>query len=129
MLLTRGRVCRLKLLLALASTVILGSESRATCDHVLLSQIRDFPFRRLLRLAGLRLRYSTPPPHGILAKLKVKVKVKVGVTLRLAVYRQSVCLGVKLLETNDQSFFSQLNPCFKSPYVTSSLTRRWVCLL
>jgi hypothetical protein len=32
----------------------------------LLSQIRDFPFRRLLRLAGLRWRYSTPPPHGIL---------------------------------------------------------------
>jgi hypothetical protein len=30
----------------------------------LLSQIRDFPFRRLLRLAGLRWRYSTPPPHG-----------------------------------------------------------------
>jgi hypothetical protein len=31
---------------------------------VLLSQIRDFPFRRLLRLAGLRRRYSTPPAHG-----------------------------------------------------------------
>jgi hypothetical protein len=30
----------------------------------LLSQIRDFPFRRLLRLAGSRWRYSTPPPHG-----------------------------------------------------------------
>jgi hypothetical protein len=37
--LTRGRVCRLQLLLAL-------------------------PFRRLLRLAGLRWRYSTPPSHG-----------------------------------------------------------------
>jgi hypothetical protein len=23
-----------------------------------------FPFRRLLRLTGLRCRYSTPPPHG-----------------------------------------------------------------
>jgi hypothetical protein len=51
--LTRGRVCRLQLLLALASTVILGSEFRGTRDHVLLSQIRDFLFRRLLRLAGL----------------------------------------------------------------------------
>jgi membrane-associated phospholipid phosphatase len=61
--LTRGRVCRLLLLLALASAVILGSESRGTCDHILLSQIRDFPFRRLLRLAGLRWRYSTPSPH------------------------------------------------------------------
>jgi hypothetical protein len=42
--LTRGRVCRLKLLLAFASAVILGSASRATRDHILLSQTRDFPF-------------------------------------------------------------------------------------
>jgi hypothetical protein len=27
-------------------------------------QIQDFPFRRLLWLAGLRWRYSTPPPNG-----------------------------------------------------------------
>jgi hypothetical protein len=33
--LTRGRVCRLQLLLALASAVILGSESRGTRDHIL----------------------------------------------------------------------------------------------
>jgi hypothetical protein len=59
--LTRGRVCRLQLLLALASAVIFGSESRGTRDHILLSQIRDFHFRRLLRLAGSRLRNSTPP--------------------------------------------------------------------
>jgi hypothetical protein len=32
------------------------------------------------------------------------VKIKVGVTLRLAVYRQSVHLGVKPLETHDQRF-------------------------
>jgi hypothetical protein len=63
--LTRGRVCRLQLLLALASAVILGYESRGTRDHILLSQIRDFPFHRLLRLAGSQWRYSTPPPHGI----------------------------------------------------------------
>jgi hypothetical protein len=48
--LTRGQVCYLKLLLDLASAVILGG----TRDHILLSQIRDFTFRRLLRLAGLR---------------------------------------------------------------------------
>jgi hypothetical protein len=36
-----------------ASAVIFGSESRGTRDHILLFQIRDFPFRRLLRLAGL----------------------------------------------------------------------------
>jgi hypothetical protein len=57
--LTRGRVCRLQLLLALGSAVILGSESRGSRNHILLCQIRDFPFHRLLRLAGLRWRYST----------------------------------------------------------------------
>jgi hypothetical protein len=50
--LRRGRVCRLQLLLALANAVIFGSESRRTRGHILLSQIRDFPFRRLLRLAS-----------------------------------------------------------------------------
>jgi hypothetical protein len=62
--LTRGRVCRLQLLLALTSVDIFRSDSHGTRDHNLLSQIRDFPFRRLLWLAGLRWRYSTPPPHG-----------------------------------------------------------------
>jgi hypothetical protein len=52
---------RLQLQLALASAVIFGSESRRTRGHILLSPIRDFPFRRLLRLAGSRWRYSTPP--------------------------------------------------------------------
>jgi hypothetical protein len=47
---TRGWVCRLQFLLALASAVILGSKS---CGA------------RLLRLAGLRWMHSTPPPHGI----------------------------------------------------------------
>jgi hypothetical protein len=41
--LTRGRVCRLQLLLVLANSVILKSESRGTHDHILLSQIRDSP--------------------------------------------------------------------------------------
>jgi hypothetical protein len=63
--LTRGRVYRLQLLLAFASAVIFWSESRRTRGHILLSQIRDFLFRRLLRLAGSRRRYSTPPPHGL----------------------------------------------------------------
>jgi hypothetical protein len=58
--LTRGRVCLLYILLALASTVILESESRGNRDHILHSQIRDFPFRHLIRLAGSRWRYSTP---------------------------------------------------------------------
>jgi hypothetical protein len=41
--LTIRRVYRLQLLLALASPVILGSESRGTRDHISLSQIRDSP--------------------------------------------------------------------------------------
>jgi hypothetical protein len=41
--LTREWVCRLQLLLVLASAVILGSESRGTRDYILLSQIRDYP--------------------------------------------------------------------------------------
>jgi hypothetical protein len=83
--LTRGWVCRLQLLMGLASAVSLKSESRETRDHILLSQIRDspkldgqvpifiyipqeqsgpvipsdtgFPLRRLLRVAGQRWRY------------------------------------------------------------------------
>jgi hypothetical protein len=39
---TRERVCRLQLLLVLASAIILGSESLGTHEH-LLSQIRDSP--------------------------------------------------------------------------------------
>jgi hypothetical protein len=39
----RERVCRLQVLLVLARAVILGSESRGTRDHILLSQIRDSP--------------------------------------------------------------------------------------
>jgi hypothetical protein len=61
--LARGRVCRLQLLLVLASAVILGSEPLGTRHRILLSQIWDIPFRRLLRLAGSRWRYSTPPPQ------------------------------------------------------------------
>jgi hypothetical protein len=72
--LTRGRVCNLLLLLALASAVIFGFESRGTCEHILLSQIRDFSIRRLLRLAGLRWRYSIPPPYGVLYSVSVSTE-------------------------------------------------------
>jgi hypothetical protein len=102
-----------------------------------------FPFRRLLRLAGLRWRYSTAAPHGRQSFLcsehldntsrrtenrTLSETEKVRVTLRLAVYRQSVRLGAKPLETHGLHFF-QLNTCSHSPYVTSSLTRGWVCRL
>jgi hypothetical protein len=57
----------------------------------------------------------------------LKAKVKVKVTIRLAVYRQSVGLRVKPLEAHEQRpFFSSLNTCGHSPYAKPSLTRRWV---
>jgi hypothetical protein len=40
---TRGWVCHLQLLSALARAVILRSESRGIHNHILLSQIRGFP--------------------------------------------------------------------------------------
>jgi hypothetical protein len=85
-------VCRLQLLLVLASAVILRSESRATHDHIftvsdsrlpqpggsgpriyipqeqggpVITPGTGFPFRRLLQLAGLRWRYSALPPGGV----------------------------------------------------------------
>jgi hypothetical protein len=42
---------------------------------------------------------------------------------------ESICFGIKRLETHNQRFFFHLNSCGNSPYVTSSLTRRWVCLV
>jgi hypothetical protein len=92
--LTRGRVCNLlvQLLLDLARAATLGSKSRRTHGHILLSHLRlpqpigpgfriyeytsqeqggpvvpprtGFHFCRLLRLAGLQWWYSNPPPHG-----------------------------------------------------------------
>jgi hypothetical protein len=88
--LTRGWVCNLpvQLFLVLARAVTLGSKSRRTHDHILLSHLRlpqpggpgpciyvpqeqggpviplgpGFPFVAS-RLAGMRWRYSNPPPH------------------------------------------------------------------
>jgi hypothetical protein len=34
-----------------------------------------FPFHRLQRLAGLRLRYSNPPPHGLLKCIAIRTAV------------------------------------------------------
>jgi hypothetical protein len=56
-------------------------------------------------------------------------KVKVKVALRLAVYFQSVRLGIRPIETHEQTYYFQLNSCDNGPYATSSLTRGWVCHL
>jgi hypothetical protein len=55
--------------------------------------------------------------------------VRVRFTLRLVVYRKSVCLGAKSLETHDQYFFSKWALGVIVVNVTSSLTRAWVCSL
>jgi hypothetical protein len=64
----------------------------------------------------------------LLVPIRSLPKVRVRVTLRLAVYHQSVRLGAKPLENHGQIFF-QLNTYDHSPYVTTSLTRGWVCRL
>jgi hypothetical protein len=55
--------------------------------------------------------------------------VTVRVTLRLAVYRQSVRLGDKPYWDSLPVFVFQLNLCSRSSYITSSLMRGWVCHL
>jgi hypothetical protein len=119
-------VCPLQLLLVLAREVILGSESRWTHDHMLLSQIRDspniegqipafipqeqdgpvmppstgFPFCPLLRLAGW---------GDHLTEVKVKVKVK-----SRSMVNRPACLGVKHPSgAEDQIFITvrQLRVC------------------
>jgi hypothetical protein len=50
-------------------------------------------------------------------RVRVRVRVRARVTLWLVVYRQTVRLGDKSLQTHDQHFF-QLNTCFHSPQFT-----------
>jgi hypothetical protein len=52
--------------------------------------------------------------------VRIELRVRDRVTLRLAIYRPSILTS---------SIFFQLNTRFRSPYVTTSLTRGWVCHL
>jgi hypothetical protein len=124
----RGWVCRLRSLLVLASAVILGSDCRGIHDHILRSQIEDFPNlegqfpvficpRDRVSLLYPQALGSCPSPLKTRrATVQVfdpattrvdinRVRVRVTVTLRVAVYRQSICLGDKPLETHDQQFY------------------------
>jgi hypothetical protein len=102
----RVRVCRLLLLLVLAIAVIFGSVSRRTRGNILLSQIRDFPFRRLLRLAGSRWRYSTPPPHGLEGRtnhlLPFNTTATVQKTTPLTITRRRGNVFTEFLPNNDR---------------------------
>jgi hypothetical protein len=80
-----------------------------------------FPFRHLLRLAGLRWKYSNPPPHG-------QPMGSESESLRLAVYLQSVRLSAKHLEAQGQTVL-QLNAWGNCPYIISSLSKGWICRL
>jgi hypothetical protein len=75
------------MLLAFTSVVFLVSKSPVTRDHILLSQISYFHFRRLLQLAGSRWSYLNPLPHGCLyaiSKSKSKSKSKLCYDRRLS---------------------------------------------
>jgi hypothetical protein len=119
----RGGVCHLQLLLVLASACcVLGSESRGTRDHILLSQIRDFPF--------------LSPPTTRRATVEVFDPTSTWEDCQRQSYFTTGGLPPVSLswlqdpwDPRPEIISPQLNPCDVSPYVTSSLTRRWDCLL
>jgi hypothetical protein len=121
--LTRGWVCHLQLLLDLVSAFILGCESHGTRDHILLSQIRDFPFYRLLRLVGLRWRYSILPPHG-----KTSNESQSQSYVKRTVSRP-VCLEKKHTSEAYYQIFITLRQLRVSWYEVLSLTRGRICRL
>jgi hypothetical protein len=83
-----------------------------------------FPGSRPRMLAAI----SHQPPALLTAVSSLFRSMRVRVTLRLAVYRQSIHFGADPFETHGQIFF-QLNTCGHSPYITYSLPRGWVCRL
>jgi hypothetical protein len=139
----RGRVCRLQLMLVLASAVILVSESCGAHDHVLLSQTRDspnlegqapvftFPRSRMTQLYPQALDSFSVASYdpqsyggGIRTRLHSGSESESLCDWRFTA--NQVRLGAKPLEAHDQSFFClQLNPCGHSRCVICSPTRRW----
>jgi hypothetical protein len=155
--LKRGWVCRLQLLLGLASAVILRSESRGTHDHILLSQIRDSPSLEgqvpvfisprngLARLYPQTLgslfvaSYDSqgcdggirPHLHTGLPELSLHLRilqVKVKVMLRPTVSRP-VCLGTKHQFGAYDKIFINCVTVRSCSCGAPSLTRGRVCLL
>jgi hypothetical protein len=118
----RRRVRRPRPLPVLASAVNLGSESH----HTTPSQIRDFPLRRLPRLAGPRLRHSIQPPHGLLqlSSLLTLYTDRVENTVSNSIFivvcvsvAAGTCLQSCCLETNDISESFASNGCFSGSKV------------
>jgi hypothetical protein len=83
----------------------------------------------LFRDAGQNIYYPNLGERFRLLSITLRYfQTRVRVTLRLAVYRHSVRLGVKTFDIHDKNFraFLQLNPSAHSPYMTYYLTRRCV---
>jgi hypothetical protein len=118
--LMRGRVCHLQLLLAHASTVILGSESCGTCYHILLSRIWDFPFSRLLWVAGLWWRYLTLPPCVIHT-----MSLSLSLMLQPTVSRPD-CLGIKHPSGAYDQIFITVRELWVCCCGVLSLMRGWI---
>jgi hypothetical protein len=118
------------LLLGLARAVTLGSKSYRTHGHISMSHLRlpqlgglgpriyipqeqcgsviplgtGFPFCRLLRLSGLRWRYSNPPPHGVYQQESLVGSYSLrGGPHRKQCVRQVSRLGGKHIQTNKQT--------------------------
>jgi hypothetical protein len=80
-----------------------------------------FAFCRLLRLAGLRWRYSTPPPHGLQTHPKSQ-----GQSYFTTAGLPPVCSSWYYAPWDSPpAILFQLKPCGHIPYVTTSLMRRW----
>jgi hypothetical protein len=116
--LTRGCVCRLQLLLVLASAVILRSESRClTFETPSTSRARS-PY---LYPPGSGWSYYTLK-HWV---TDVRAKSKLLNDWRFTV--DQFVLAKYSLRPMTRYFF-QMNSCGNSLYATSSRTRRWGCL-
>jgi hypothetical protein len=114
--LTRGRVCRLQLLLVIGSAVILAGlmtvsnsrlpQPRGPGPRIYIPQEQGGPV--ITPGTGLRVAFSSPPTtrratvevFELASTRDWLTQVKVRVTLRLAAYHQSVHLGVKPLDTH-----------------------------
>jgi hypothetical protein len=118
-------VCRLQLLLALASAVILRSESRGTHDHILLSQIRD----------SANLEGQVPvfiPPRNRLAQLYPQALGSLFVADRIEDTLHDFCIVVSMNRSSLHCSLCNLarirGKCwllsvFMETFVESSLTR------